>query len=195
VLVAPGNAGNRAGRVSVAHGLSRRGFAVLLMDYRGYGGNPGSPSEDGLARDADAAAAELTALGYPPERTIYLGESLGTGVVAGLQERRPPAGVLLRSPFTELADVGAHHYPWLPVRWLLRDRFPVADPMAGSDVPTVVVYGDRDSVVPTRLSEEVARRAGNLIDEVVLHADHNDPVMFGPRIADAAVRLAEKLER
>jgi pimeloyl-ACP methyl ester carboxylesterase len=81
------------------------------------------------------------------------------------------------------------------VRWLLRDRFPVADPKAGSDVPTVVVYGDRDSVVPTRLSEEVARRAGNLVDEVVLHADHNDPVMFGPRIADAAVRLAEKLER
>jgi pimeloyl-ACP methyl ester carboxylesterase len=195
VLVAPGNGGNRSGRVTVADELRRRGFAVLLMDYRGYGGNPGSPSEEGLARDADAAVAALTRLGYPPERTLYLGESLGTGVVAGLQQRHPPAGVLLRSPFTELADVGAHHYPWLPVRQLLRDRFPVAGPMARSDVPTVVVYGDRDSVVPSSLSAEVARRTGNLIDTVVLHADHNDPVMFGPRIADAAVLLADEVQR
>jgi pimeloyl-ACP methyl ester carboxylesterase len=192
--VAPGNGGNRAGRVTVARALSRRGFAVLLMDYRGYGGNPGSPSEDGLAHDADAAVAALARLGYPPARTVYLGESLGTGVVAGLQQRHPPAGVVLRSPFTELADVGAHHYPWLPVRLLLRDRFPVAEPMAASDVPTVVVYGDRDSVVPARLSAEVARRTGNLADEVVLHGDHNDPVMFGPRIADAVARLGDELD-
>ena len=95
------------------------------MDYRGYGGNPGSPGRDGLAADADAAAAALTDLGYPPQRTVYFGESLGSAVVAALQVRHPPAGIVLRSPFTELADVGAHHYPWLPVRALLRDRFPV----------------------------------------------------------------------
>ena len=111
VLVAPGNGGNRLGRLGLAAELSRRGLAVLLMDYRGYGGNPGSPSEDGLAKDAMAAALTLEELGYPAERTIYFGESLGTGVVAALQARRAPAGVVLRSPFTELADVGAHHYP------------------------------------------------------------------------------------
>jgi uncharacterized protein len=195
VLVAPGNAGNRAGRAGVATALQDRGFAVLLMDYRGYGGNPGSPSEEGLARDADAAVRTLTGLGYPPERTLYLGESLGTGVVAGLQERRPPAGVVLRSPFTDLAAVGAHHYPWLPVRRLLRDRFPVAEPMSRSEVPTVVVYGDRDSVVPSSLSAEVARRTRTLVATVVLPADHNDPVMFGPRLADAVARLADTLPR
>ena len=116
VLVAPGNGGNRQGRAGFAEALSRRGLAVLLMDYRGYGGNPGSPNEDGLAADALAAAEALEELGYPPERTIYFGESLGAGVVAALQAKRPPAGLVLRSPFTELADVGAHHYPWLPVR-------------------------------------------------------------------------------
>jgi alpha-beta hydrolase superfamily lysophospholipase len=124
VLVAPGNGGNRLGRLGLASELSRRGLAVVLMDYRGYGGNPGSPSEDGLAKDAMAAALTLEELGYPSERTIYFGESLGTGVVAALQARRTPAGVVLRSPFTELADVGAHHYPWLPVRMLLKDRVP-----------------------------------------------------------------------
>ena len=101
VLFAPGNGGNRAGRAAFAESLSRRGFAVLLMDYRGYGGNPGSPSEAGLAADAQAAVQALEELGYPATRTLYFGESLGTGVVSALQSERPPAGVILRSPFTE----------------------------------------------------------------------------------------------
>ena len=196
VLLCPGNGGNRAGRAGLATELARLGFAVLLLDYRGYGGNPGSPSESGLARDADAAVAALADLGYPPGRTVYLGESLGTGVVAGLQARHPPAGVVLRSPFTDLADVGAHHYPFLPVRALLRDRFPVAEPMADSDVPVLVVYGDQDRVVPPALSEQVADRARHLWDAVVFRgADHNDPVMFGPEVARAVARFADGLQR
>ena len=191
VLVAPGNGGNRAGRAGFAEELSRRGLAVLLMDYRGYGGNPGSPSQDGLAADADAAAAALTDLGYPPQRTVYFGESLGSAVVAALQVRHPPAGIVLRSPFTELADVGAHHYPWLPVRALLRDRFPVIQHLTTGDVPVTVIYGDHDSVVPTALSARVADLAPSLAERLVIAgADHNDPIMFGPRVADAVARMA-----
>ncbi|MGL5928289.1 MAG: alpha/beta hydrolase, partial [Dermatophilaceae bacterium] len=191
VLVAPGNAGNRAGRAELAEELSSRGLAVLLMDYRGYGGNSGSPSEKGLAADADAAVVALRELGYPPERTLYFGESLGTGVAAALQARHPPAGVVLRSPFPELADVGSHHCPWLPVRALLRDRFPVAEQLANTQVPVTVIYGDRDSVVPAALSARVADSAPSLAERVVVAgADHNDPVMFGARVADAVARLA-----
>ena len=191
VLVAPGNGGNRAGRAGLARELSRRGFGVLLMDYRGYGGNPGDPSEDGLAKDAMAASAALEELGYPPARTIYLGESLGTGVVAALQSERPPAGLVLRSPFTELADVGSHHYPWLPVRLVLRDRFHVVQRLRDSEVPVTVIYGDRDSVVPTELSARVADAAPSLVDRLVVPgADHNDEVMFGPVVADAVLDLA-----
>ncbi|MDN5852614.1 MAG: lysophospholipase, partial [Actinomycetia bacterium] len=171
VLVAPGNGGNRHGRVDLARALRDRGFAVLLMDYRGYGGNPGKPTEEGLALDADAAVEALADLGYPPEQTIYFGESLGTGVVAALQERRPPAGVVLRSPFTELADVGTHHYPWLPVRLLLKDRFPVVEHIATTDVPVTVIHGRRDSIVPTQQSAKVAEAAPNLVESVVLDAD------------------------
>jgi hypothetical protein len=195
VLVAPGNGGNRAGRAAFAEELRQHGLAVLLMDYRGYGGNPGTPSEDGLAADADAAVATLRELGFPAARTLYFGESLGSGVVAALQDRHPPAGIVLRSPFPELADVGAHHYPWLPVRTLLRDRFPVAEHLAGSAVPVTVIYGDRDTVVPTELSARVADRAPSLVERVVLEgADHNDAVMFGPRVAAAVARLARSVE-
>ena len=194
VLFAPGNGGNREGRATIAEALSERGFAVLLMDYRGYGGNPGSPSEEGLAADALAAVEALEELGYPAAQTLYFGESLGTGVVAALQAERPPAGVVLRSPFTSLADVGAHHYPWLPVRTLIRDQFSVLERLASSDVPVTVIYGDQDSVVPSELSARVANEMPNLTERLVLPGvDHNDPAMFGSRVADAVVRLAEQV--
>ena len=191
VLVAPGNGGNRSDRAGLATELSGRGLAVLLLEYRGYGGNPGSPDEEGLAADADAAVRALEELGHPLRRTVFLGESLGGGVVAALQARHRPAGVVLRSPFTELADVGAHHYPWLPVRLLLQDRFPVTAYLRESEVPVTVVYGDRDSVVPTRLSERVADEAASLFERVVVPgADHNDPVLVSGPVAAAVARLA-----
>ena len=92
---------------------------------------------------------------------------------------------------TDLADLGAHHYPWFPVRLVLRDRFPVVEHLVASDVPLTVVYGDRDSAVPTRLSAEVADSAPSLVERVVVEgADHNDPRMYGAPVADAVARLA-----
>lgn len=194
VLLAPGNAGNRASRAGLAEELRERGLAVLLLEYRGYGGNPGSPSEDGLARDADAAVAALTELGHPPERTLYLGESLGTGVVAALQDRHPPAGVLLRSPFPTFADVGTHHYPYLPVRTLLRDRYPVLEHLRESRVPMTVVHGEADTIVPPELSRRVADGVPRLVEHVELPGvGHNDPEMFGAPVADAVRRLADEV--
>jgi uncharacterized protein len=194
VLLAPGNGGHRGGRAPLAGELTERGLAVLLLDYRGYGGNPGSPTEDGVAADADAAVAALAGLGYPGDRVVYLGESLGTGVVAGLAARHRPAGVVLRSPFPELADVGATHYPLLPVGLILRDRFEVLAPLAEAGVPVTVVHGDADRVVPAQLSQQVADGLPALHEHLVLPgADHNDAVMFGPEVADAVVRLVQHL--
>lgn len=192
VLYAPGNGAHRAARVPLHRELVERGFTVLALDYRGYGGNPGTPGEDGLAADARAALALLRQEGFDAGHTLYLGESLGTGVVTRLATTDPPAGMVLRSPFTSLADVGAHHYPFLPVRTLLVDRYEVVERIAGVQVPVAVVRGDADSVVPTELSAQVARAAPNLQEEVVLPGvDHNDPTMFGPMLADAVVAVAE----
>ncbi|GAA1969529.1 alpha/beta hydrolase [Isoptericola halotolerans] len=192
VLMAPGNGGNRLGRTGLAQRLADRGFAVLLLEYRGYGGNPGSPSADGLHADALAALEALDDRGYPPQRTVYLGESLGTAVVARLHTEDPGAGLVLRSPFTSLADVGEHHYPVLPVRSLLRDRYEVREHVAAAQVPVTVVHGDADSVVPPDQSHAVAEAAPRLAERLALPgADHNDPVMFGPDVADAVDRLAD----
>lgn len=192
VLYCPGNGGNRLGRLEVGQAIAAEGFTVLLLDYRGYGGNPGSPSEEGLARDARAAAEHLRAAGFAPERTVYVGESIGTGVCAGLAVTDPPAALLLRSPFTSMVDVAQSTVPWLPMGVLLHDRFPTAERLADSDVPVTVLHGDADDVIPSRLSAELASQVGNLHREVVLPGvGHNDDVWFGPYLAAAVAELAD----
>jgi pimeloyl-ACP methyl ester carboxylesterase len=195
VLVAPGNAGNRLGRVPLAQALRDAGFGVLLLDYRGYGGNPGAPTEEGLAADARAAYAFLTgSAGLRPGELIYLGESLGAAVLTRLATEHPPAGLLLRSPFTELADVAQRQFPFLPVRLMLWDRFHVADLTAGLDVPTIVVYGTADTIVPPELSLTVAARSAGAERLVAVDgAGHNDPALVGgPDLIAAAVDLAKR---
>ena len=159
----------------------------------GYGGNPGSPSERGLARDVRAARQFLLReTQVPPERLLYFGESLGAAVVTELATEHPPAGLVLRSPFVDLASVGAVHYPFLPVRALLRDRYPVAEQLRGIRVPTTVVYGSDDSIVPPAQSRAVADAAAQLHRLVeVPGADHNDPVLLdGEAVVSAVVDLA-----
>jgi uncharacterized protein len=193
VLVLPGNAGNREARVPLAEALSAHGLGVLLLDYRGYGGNDGSPSEDGLRRDARAARAFLVEVaGVDPGQLLYLGESLGAAVAADLAVEHPPAALVLRSPFTSLADVARVHYPFLPVRALLRDRFDVVAAVQQVDVPLVVVLGSRDGIVPPEQSRAVARAAAGPSRVVEVDgADHNDGVLLaGEAVVDAVLQAA-----
>jgi uncharacterized protein len=193
VLVTPGNAGNRALRMPLADGLAARGHEVLLLDYRGYGGNPGRPAEDGLLVDATAARAALLERDEDvADRLAYLGESIGTGVAAALAAEHPPAALALRSPFPRLADVAATHYPFLPVRTLLRERFETLDHLATVEVPMLVVAGGADDIVPTRLSREVAEATGAEYVEVA-GAGHNDRhLLDGAEYLDAVDRLVRR---
>src|SRR5919204_776240 len=197
VLVANGNAGNRSLRAPLARSFADAGLAVLLFDYRGYGGNPGRPSEDGLARDVRAAHRFLIEEAeIAPARLLYYGESLGAAVVTELATAHPPAGLVLRSPFVDLASVGRVHYPFLPVRTLLlRDRYPLADHLASVKVPTTVVYGSRDSIVPPEQSRAVAAvAAGETRVVEIAGADHNDLALLdGEKLIEAVVELAERV--
>jgi fermentation-respiration switch protein FrsA (DUF1100 family) len=185
VLVCNGNGGNRAMRAALAAALARMGLAVLLFDYRGYGGNPGQPTEEGLAADARAAAGYLAGRpGVDPARLVYFGESLGAAVALRLATERPPAALVLRSPFASLAEVGRVHYPVLPVSWLLRDRFDSAALAGRLTAPLLVVAGDRDGIVPVAHSRRLFAAAPQPKRLVVLEgADHNDPdLLAGPRL-------------
>ena len=183
VVVSGGNGGNRADRLPLAEGLADRGYAVLLMDYRGYGGNPGSPSEDGLIADHRAAVSYvLERPDVDPTRLVYFGESLGTAVAAAGAAEQSPAALVLRSPFPELADVGRSHYWFLPVGLLLRDRFETMGHLAADESPTLVLAAERDSVVPAELSREVATAHADTYVEI-RRADHNDAALLsGPKV-------------
>jgi uncharacterized protein len=185
VLVCNGNGGDRSMRAGLAAELARMGLAVLLFDYRGYGGNPGSPTEEGLAADARAALEYLA--GRPevdPGRVVYLGESLGAAVALRLAVERPPAALVLRSPFASLAEVGQRHYPVLPVSLLLRDRYDSAALAGRLTAPLLVVAGSRDQIVPVSHSRRLFAAAPEPKRLVVLDgADHNDHDLHaGPRL-------------
>ncbi len=165
VLFFHGNAGDRRGRIDYAQIFSGAGADVLLVDYRGYADNPGSPNETGLAEDARAAWKYATeTCGVKPERIVLFGESLGGGVAVRLaqevcQAGTPPAAIVLRSTFSSLADAARHHYPWLPVRWLLWDRYPSNERIGDVTCPVLILHGTEDNIVPYELGEKLYNAA------------------------------------
>jgi fermentation-respiration switch protein FrsA (DUF1100 family) len=176
ILVFNGNAGNRSLRAPLAQALVKADFSVLLFDYRGYGGNPGRPSEAGLAADGRAARSYLERRGdVDPRRLAYFGESLGTGVAVALALERPPAALILRSPYTSMTELGQYHYPFLPVRLLLSDRYPSIERIGQIRCPLLVIAGDRDSIVPSQQSLRLFNAAPEPKRLVMIPgADHND---------------------
>lgn len=195
VIVFNGNAGNRAMRAPVAMEFARRGVSTLLFDYRGFGDSKGRPSEEGLARDARAARAYLTTRAdVDSSRIVYFGESLGAAVALRLATETPPLALVLRSPFTSLTDIGRFHYQYLPVRSLLRDRYPSLDRAKQLSSPVLVIAGTHDRIIPVAHSKhlyDAIPTQKHLLE--IAGADHNDEVMFGRELMDALMLFVSNL--
>lgn len=148
--------------------------ALYLMHYRGYGGSGGRPSEGALVADALALHAMVTAAEHP--QVMLLGRSLGSGVAMQLASRREVAALALVTPFDSLAAVGAGHYPWLPVRWLLRDRFDSAAVAGQVRAPTLLLAAARDTIVPPRHAQALhdAFAPGRAKLQTLPGVGHND---------------------
>jgi fermentation-respiration switch protein FrsA (DUF1100 family) len=147
-----GHIGYRGGRVRP---FLDRGFGVLLLEYRGYAGNPGQPHEAGLITDARAAISFLKEAGVRHDEIVLYGESLGSAVAVRIAAEQaevvePVAAVVLEAPLSSVREVAAHHYPWVPVRWLLHDRFEAISRIAAIAAPLLIMHGDKDAVVPIR---------------------------------------------
>lgn len=193
VLVMNGNAGHRGYRASLARALASRGLAVLLYDHPGYGDSTGSPSEGALLDAARAAAAHLASReGVDPARLVYFGESLGNGPAVALAAERPPLALVLRSPFASVAEMARVHYPLLPLGPLVLDRYEVRKRIASVRTPTLVIAGERDSIVPFEQSRRVHdAAAGPKRLVVIAGADHNDRALLdGPELVEAIVVFA-----
>lgn len=134
-------------------------MGVLLPAYRGYSGNDGEPSEQGLYADARAALDWLRAEGVAESSIAVYGISLGTGVATGMAAERRLGAVVLEAPYTSLADVAAHRFPLVPVDWLLEDRFDSLARMEALAEPVLIMHGDGDRVIPQRLGWQLYQAA------------------------------------
>jgi fermentation-respiration switch protein FrsA (DUF1100 family) len=148
-----GNGGNIGSRADRLQRFAREGYGVLMLEYRGYGGNPGSPSEAGLYDDARAGLDFLHREGITAGRLVLYGESLGSGVAVHLAAQQPVAALILESPFTSAAAVAQYHYPFVPAALLLRDRYDSLSRIGSVTAPILVLHGGQDTIVPVRFGQ------------------------------------------
>ncbi len=194
-LILHGNAGLAVQRAYWADALERvmpdRTLAVYILEYPGYGRRPGSPSQPTITAAALAALDRLQAEGG---RVFLLGESLGCAVAAQVVLARPGRvdGLVLVSPFNRLTDVAAHHYPWLPVRGLIRDTWRSDEALRDYPGPVAIIAAERDSVVPAEFAQRLHDgHPGPKHLHIVAGEDHNLFVFDQPWFADA-VRFASR---
>jgi uncharacterized protein len=161
LLYLHGNAGNLSHRGGAMRRLrDELGVSVLIIDYPGFGRSGGSPSEAGCYAAADAAYEWLTKVQkVPPGKLLIYGASLGGGVAVELASRRDHRALILAKTFTSLPDVGAGQYPWLPVRWLMRNRFDSLAKIGQCRRPVFVAHGTADRVVPCAHGERLCAAA------------------------------------
>jgi hypothetical protein len=154
ILYFHGNGGALKYRVQRFLELIADGIGLVGLEYRGYGGSSGSPSEAGLILDAQAAYA-FAAERYPAKQIVLWGESLGSGVAVALAAEKPVGRVILEAPFTSAADIAAEHYWFLPVRLLMKDQFRSDLRIGKVSAPVMILHGVKDQVVPYAQGERL----------------------------------------
>jgi uncharacterized protein len=193
VLYFHGNGGALVHRADRFGALLGAGLGLVAVDYRGYGGSTGRPSEAGLGIDAETAYAFAVAR-YRPERIAVWGESLGSGVAVTLAAKRAVGWLILEAPFTSAVDVAALHYPWAPVRRLMKDQFRSDERMPLVTAPVLVLHGARDQVVPIALGERLFALARGPKRFVRFpEGEHEGLDRFGA--VDAALAFLSELEK
>lgn len=159
---------------------------IYLLAYRGYGASDGEPSEPTLTADALALFDHVQSL-HPGQPVSVIGRSLGSGVASYVAGHRPVAKLVLVTPFDSLADVARGHYPWLPVQWLLRDRYPSTERLKRYDGPILVVRAGKDEVIPPANTDALIaslKQAPTIAEQA--SAGHNslDDAAYGTALAD-----------
>lgn len=157
ILFLHGNGDTVAGSARMVSQLVEAGYGALLVEFRGYAGNPGAPTEQGLYHDGFAAVDWLRSQGLSADQTIIAGYSLGSGVASKLAADQPAAALIMIAPFTSIPAVAWGHFPWLPTERLMRDRYDTIDRIAAIKAPILLIHGSDDRTVPADNSRILAR--------------------------------------
>jgi uncharacterized protein len=154
-----GNGDSIAGADAATRILTDAGYGALLVEYRGYGGNPGSPSESGFYLDGEAAIKWLAEEGIAPKDIIIIGNSIGSGTATEMALRYQPAGLVLVSGFASLSFVVSDLYPFLPAQWLVRDRYDNLSKLGRVKSEILILHGDADTLVRLVNAKNLAKSA------------------------------------
>ena len=179
VLFFHGNAGNISHRLDYVAMFHEQGYSTLIVDYRGYGGSTGSPTEEGTYTDARAAWDHLrNALLARPQDIVIAGESLGGAVAAWLAARVKPRAVVLMSTFTSVPDLGAEVYPFLPVRLIARIKYDTRAAVAAIRAPIFIAHSPGDELIPYSHGRALFEAALPPKHFLELAGGHNDGFVF-----------------
>lgn len=189
ILLCHGNAGNISHRLDKAVMLHHINLAVLLFDYRGYGQSEGVPSEQGTYADAEAAYRYLTEVKkISPGRIVLYGESLGCAVAVELARRHPAAALILESPFTSTVAMAKRLFPWLPIGWMVRNRYDNLSKIAQMKMPLLVMHSPQDEIVPFQMGQQLYAAAPNPKTFFELMGSHNDGFLESGERYTSAIR-------
>ena len=150
-----GNAGSLENRIHKLNHFEDMNINFLIIAWRGFSGNPGKPTEQGLYKDGKGAIDWMIKNGVNEENLVLYGESLGTGVVTHLAQNRNFAGIILETPFTSMTDAAKIFYPYIPVGLLLKDKFENKKKIKNINSPILVMHGEADQIVPFAMGKKI----------------------------------------
>lgn len=176
LLFLHGNAGNMGDRIESLKIFNSLGLSTLIVDYRGFGRSTGTPSESGLYEDAETAWRYLTGnRGIDPMKIVVFGRSLGGGVATHLTHRHSTRALILESAFTSVHDLTTDHYPFLPVRWLMNDKFDSMSRIHALQTGALlIIHSTDDEIVPYRHGEELFEAARGNKELLTISGGHNN---------------------
>lgn len=186
-----GNGSSLAGAMAANAALTEAGYGALLVNYRGYGGNPGEPGEEGFYKDGRAAMDWLRAQGLTGKDIVLIGNSIGGGTAVQMAREYGGKALILSAPFTSLPDVAAEKARWLPVRLLLRDRFDNLAKIGDLPMPVLIQHGSADTLIPLAHGKALADAAQDGTLQVIESGGHD--IVFQPETQSARLQWAEAL--
>lgn len=174
-----GNAGSLAGRTSRMRAFMSEGWGIYMLSYRGYGGSGGTPNEQDIVADARLAFGALVHEGVSEKGLILYGESLGSGVAARIAAERPAAGLVLEAPYTSILEIARSAYPFLPVSYLLADRYETDKVIKQVRAPLLVLHGEMDGVIDVAMGRRLFELA-NEPKRLVTFPDGGHSDLYAP---------------
>lgn len=154
------------------------GYGIFMAEYRGFAGNPGSPTEEGLYNDGRGVMQWLKDQHYPPSQVVVYGESLGTGVAVEIAAEFPVAGLILEAPYSSAVEIGEMRYPFFPISFLMKDHLDSLSKIGRVKAPLLVVHGSEDTIIPIKYSRKLFDAANEPKQFITMQGIGHPPELY-----------------